>query len=158
MAVDGSRVVSDEICLAFRWESIGPLSVDQAGKLVFPQVQSAPGVYRFEIDGHKASVYFGEAADLRQRFRQYRNPGRTQQTNLRMGKLLCDTFGAEGHGEVSLAQIISFGAGEPKAHLDLRLKAARVLMESAAIVLARSRGERAVLNLDTSFDRLIGGT
>jgi hypothetical protein len=151
-----SSTTNEAVSLAFRWESIGSLSIDQAGKLVFPQAPSAPGVYRFEIDGDKALVYFGEAADLRQRFGQYRNPGRTQQTNLRMESLLCEILRTGGQSEVSLAQVISFSTGEPTMHLDLRLKAARVLVESSAIVLARGRGGRAALNLDKSFDRSLG--
>ncbi len=148
--------MSEAVALAFRCEPIGPLSIDQAGKLVFPQAPSAPGVYRFEIGGDKALVYFGEAADLRQRFHQYRNRGRTQQTNLRLENLLGEILRAGGQCEVSLAQLISFSTGEPTVQLDLLLKAARVLIESTAIVLARGRGGRAVLNLDKSFDRSLG--
>jgi hypothetical protein len=37
------------------------------------------------------------------------------------------------------------------------LKAARVPIESAAIVMARNVGVRAVLNLDKAFDRALGG-
>jgi hypothetical protein len=156
MSETASGSMAEAVSLAFRWESIGPLSIDQAGKLIFPQAPSAPGVYRFETDGDKASVYFGEAADLRQRFRQYRNPGRTQQTNLRMENLLGEILRAGGQGEVSLAQVISFSTGQPTVHLDLRLKAARVLIESSAVVLARDGGGRVVLNLDKSFDRSLG--
>jgi hypothetical protein len=148
--------VSETVSLAFRWEPIGPLSADEAGKLVFPQAPSAPGVYRFEIDGERALIYFGEAANLQQRFRQYRNPGRTQQTNLRMEDLLCEILRAGGRCQVSLAQRISFETDEPTVHLDLHLKAARVLIESIAIVLARGHGVRGVLNLDQSFDRSLG--
>jgi hypothetical protein len=148
--------VSEAVSLSFRWEPIGPLSLDSAGKLVFPVVPSLPGVYRFDLDGEGDSVYFGEAADLRQRFRQYRNPGRTQQTNLRMGPLLRHVVGAGGGCQVSLARIKSFEAEQPTLQLDMRLKAARVLIESAAIVLARGDGLRTVLNLDKSFDRSLG--
>lgn len=148
--------MSEAVSLSFQWKPIGSLSIGQAGKLVFPQAPSAPGVYRFEIDGDEALVYLGEAADLRQRFRQYRNPGRTQQTNLRLENLLGEILRAGGQCGVSLAQLISFSTGEPTVQLDLRLKAARVLIESTAIVLARGRGGRAVLNLDKSFDRSLG--
>jgi hypothetical protein len=148
--------VSDEISLAFRWEPIGRVSIDEMGKPVFPQAAATPGVYRFEIDGDKALVYFGEAADLRRRFSHYRSPGPSQQTNLRIRDLFCRALNASGQGEVSLAHVISFDATERTAHLDLRLKAARVLIESAAIVLARSRCERSVLNLDANFDRMLG--
>jgi hypothetical protein len=148
--------MSEAVSLSFQWKPIGSLSIDQAGKLVFPQAPSAPGVYRFEIDGDEALVYFGEAADLRRRFRQYRNPGRTQQTNLRLENLFREILRAGGQCGVSLAQLISLSTDEPTVLLDLRLKAARMLIESTAIVLARSGGGRAVLNLDKSFDRALG--
>src|SRR5258708_226520 len=118
VAADGRAVMTEAISLFFRWQAIGLLSIDQAGKLVFPEAPSAPGVYRFEIDGEKALVYFGESADLRLRFRQYRNPGRKQQTNLRMEDLLGEILRAGGRAEVSLAQVISFNTDEPTVQLD----------------------------------------
>jgi hypothetical protein len=148
--------VIDQLSLAFRWEPIGAVSVDEIGKPVFPRADSAQGVYRFEIDSDEALVYFGEAADVYRRFGHYRSPDRSEKTNVRIRDLLCRALNAGGQAEVALASVISFDASEPNAQLDLRLKAARVMIESTAIVLARSRGERVVLNLDASFDRLLG--
>lgn len=103
------------------------------------------------------SVYFGEASDLRQRFRQYRNPGVTQQTNQRLNDLLGRVVSSGGRCRVSVVKILSFEGQTHEAELDLRLKAARVLIESSAIVLARKDGTRDVLNLDKAFDRVLGG-
>jgi excinuclease UvrABC nuclease subunit len=47
--------------------------MDAARKLVFPRAAAEPGVYRFEVDGDEASVYFGEARDLQRRFQRYRD-------------------------------------------------------------------------------------
>lgn len=52
--------------------------------------------------------------------------------------------------------MVSFEARPRAAELDLRLKAARVLVESSAMVLARNDGTRVVLNLDKAFDRPLG--
>lgn len=149
--------MSETVEVAFEWKLIGEVTLDTAGRLLFPQSTSACGVYRFDIDGARPSVYFGEAVDLRRRFSHYRSPGPTQQTNIRLNELLCRVLPLEGRCQVSLAAVSSFRAGSCKADLDLRLKAARVLIESAAIVLARDDGARLVLNLDKAFDRSLGG-
>jgi hypothetical protein len=150
-------MVSEIVELAFRWRVLGEVTLDGLGKLLFPQASTAPGVYRLEVDDEEASVYFGEAIDLDQRFGRYRNAGRRQPTNVRIQELLCRVLSAGGHCRVSVAEILSFETGRHEARLDLRLKAARVLVESAAIVLARNDGMRPVLNLDPTFDRSLGG-
>ena len=132
---------------------------DCCAETTSPAVRSsaAPGVYRLEVDDDQASVYFGEATDLHQRFGRYRNAGQRQPTNIRIQELLCRVLSAGGRCQVSVAEILTFQTGRSGARLDLRLKAARVLIESAAIVLARNDGMRSVLNLDPAFDRSLGG-
>jgi hypothetical protein len=115
-----------------------------------------PGVYRFELDGGEASVYFGEASDLRRRFQRYRNADPSMQTNYRLRGDLTNTLGDGGRCRVSVVEVVSFEARSHQAELDLRLKAARVLVESSAIVLARNDRTRAVLNLDKAYDRTLG--
>ena len=149
--------MGESIALRFQWRSLGDVGVDHAGKLVFPQAAADPGVYRFEVDDVQRSVYFGEASDIRQRFRQYRNPGVTQQTNRRLNDLLGRVVSSSGQCRVSVVKILSFEGQAHEAELDLRLKAARLLIESSAIVLARKDGTRDVLNLDKAFDRALGG-
>jgi hypothetical protein len=56
LAADQKSAMADAVSLSFLWEPIGALSLDQAGKLVFRQAPTAPGVYRFEIDGDGAWV------------------------------------------------------------------------------------------------------
>jgi hypothetical protein len=143
--------------LAFRWRVLGDLTLDAAGKQVFPPIPTGPGVYRLLIDADEASVYFGEASDLQKRLRRYRNPGRRQPTSLRINKLICHALAVGGHCDVSVADSLSFRSDRREARLDLRVKAVRVLVESTGIVLARNEGKQSVLNLDPTFDRALGG-
>jgi hypothetical protein len=143
--------------LAFHWQVLGDLTLDAVGKPVFPSVPLGPGVYRITIDAEDASVYFGEATDLPARLRRYRNPGQRQPTSLRIHKLLCEALAKRCHCDLAVAKIDSFQTDRSDARLDLRLKAARVLIESTGIILARNEGRRSVLNLDPGFDRALGG-
>jgi hypothetical protein len=152
-----SSTGDEYVALRFRWRPIGEVRLDTAGKLVFPSARTEPGVYRLEVEGDRAAVYFGEASELRRRFGQYRNPGPSQQTNRRLNDLLGSVLSTRGRCRVSLVEVLSFEGGSRNVGLDLRLKAARVLVESVAIVLARNDGTRAVLNLDKGFDRSLGG-
>jgi hypothetical protein len=149
-------VLNETVELAFRWRLLGYITLDAAGKPTFPRASSAPGVYRIEFDADKASVYFGEATNLDERLGRYHSPGRQQPTNVRINGILCSTLAARGRCHLSIAEILSFQTDRREAALDLRLKAARVLVESAGIVRARIDGSRTVLNLDPTFDRTFG--
>jgi len=76
---------------------------------------------------------------------------------LRIHKLLCKALANRCHCDLAVAKIDSFQTDRSNARLDLRLKAARVLVESTGIILARNEGRRSVLNLDPGFDRALGG-
>ncbi len=102
-------------------------------------------------------MYFGEAENLRVRFRRYRNADPTMKTNYRLRGDLTDALAGGGRCRVSVVEVVAFEARSRPAELDLRLKAARILIESSAIVLARNDGVRKVLNLDKTYDRLLGG-
>jgi hypothetical protein len=123
---------------------------------VFPRVGDAPGMYRLEVDHPEDAVYFGEANALDRRLARYRNPGPQQPTNLRMRDVLLGALSSGGTCQVAIAEIVAFETDSRDAPLDLRLKAARVLIESCAIVQARNDGRRKVLNLDPAFDRALG--
>ena len=154
---DGTNGVTESVALRFRWRHIGDVHLDATGKLAFPQVAVEPAVYRFEVDGSDASVYFGEASDLRKRFGNYRRADPTMGTNYRLRGDLTESLAGGGRCRVSVAEVMSFDARSRAAELDPRLKAARVLIESSAIVMARNDGVRTVLNLDRAYDRLLGG-
>jgi len=69
-----------------------------------------------------------------------------------MNGVMCRILAAGGRCRLSIAEILSFQTDRRDVPLDLHLKAARVLVESAGIVRARIDGSRSVLNLDPSFD------
>ena len=154
---DEDRVNDESVALRFCWHTIGEVGLDAEGKLAFPRAPAGPGVYRLEVDGPEPSVYVGEANDLRRRFSHYRNPGPSQWANQRLRSLLTPVMADGGRCRLSVAAEIAFGVRSQLAELDLRLKAARLLVESSAIVLARHDGRRTVLNLDAAFDRELGG-
>lgn len=130
------------VVVEFEWREVGALRLE-SGRLRFPEVPDVPGVYRFDLSDR---VYIGEADRLRRRFQQYRTPGARQATNLRLNSLMRELLGAAGTIKlcvVTSARVEVDGHAEP---LDLRHKAARLLVESAALTAARMAG-RGVENL-----------
>ncbi|HMG78854.1 MAG TPA: hypothetical protein VK591_09230, partial [Xanthobacteraceae bacterium] len=72
------------------WELAGQLALDETGKVCFPKVPAKAGVYQFRIErsGGRLGRYVGESDNLTRRFGNYRNPGPTQKTSLRVNALL----------------------------------------------------------------------
>lgn len=123
--------------LSLRWIRVGRLSVDGNGRVVFPDVESTAGLYRFSArypDG-RLSTYIGESENLRRRFGNYRNPGPTQQTSLRINSWLKELLN-EG-GEILIAVAESATLNGQKA--DLVRKSARRTFEQMAITLERAQ-------------------
>ena len=92
--------------------------------------------------------YFGETDNLKRRAGNYRNPGSSQQTSLRLNARLRDHLVAGG--VVSFAIAVAAEYAEASGHwapLDLARKAARVLAENAAIVSAHQAAVYDVENL-----------
>ena len=129
--------------MAWDWQPCGLVTLAE-GKLVFPRVPNAAGVYRltFQDDcGRPSGVYVGEADLLSRRFRHYRTPGPSQQTNLRLNPVMVNTLAAGGRIAVEVAVAAGLtGADGSAAPLDLTWKAARVLVERAAEVAERIAG------------------
>ena len=141
-AFDGSVLAASEfasqcdVAVRFAWRHLGPVTLSEADQLAFPAAPKAAGLYRMQLVGaDKIEVYVGEAIDLKRRFGNYRRPGSTQQTSLRINALLKDSL-ARGvtilldvaYDDVAL--IIS-GNSIPA---DLSNKAVRRVAEQAAIV------------------------
>jgi hypothetical protein len=125
------------VVVEFGWREVGPLRLE-SGRLRFPKVPDVPGVYRFDLGNR---VYIGEADRLRRRFQHYRTPGARQATNLRLNSLMLELLGAAstiGVCVITSARVDVDGHDEP---LDLRHKAARLLVESAALTAARMAGQ-----------------
>jgi hypothetical protein len=123
--------------LRLHWQRIGTVTIDEHGKLRFPKVSTAPGVYRFQLKGPNdtKSLYIGETDNLQRRFPFYRHPSSTQQTNIRLNSLFLDLLQKGGEIVLSVAQdgwIIKPG-GEEKA--GFTSKNVRRLFEQFAIVM-----------------------
>lgn len=121
--------------LGMAWEPLGRVTAGEDGRLVFPKVAKAPGLYRLCIrQGGKDAVYIGETDNLSRRFGNYRNPGPTQQTSKRINAKLLDALRAGA--DIAVAVVLSgawidWGAGPQDA--DLSSKVIRCLFENAAI-------------------------
>jgi hypothetical protein len=111
----------------------------EAGKLRFPEVPESPGVYRF---GLGQTVYIGEADRLRRRFQHYRTPGVGQPTNLRLNALMLRLLGESSAVAVCTVTTASIEVDGRGSLLDFRDKAARLLVENAALTAARMEGAR----------------
>lgn len=78
--------MAESVTVSWDWRVCGQVTL-VGEKLVFPRAPNAAGVYRltFQDDrGRQTGVYVGEADLLLRRFQQYRTPGVSQQTNLRL--------------------------------------------------------------------------
>ena len=130
------------VAVDFVWRSVGVLRLD-AGKLRFPHVTDVPGVYRFDLGDR---VYIGEADRMRRRFAHYRNPGPSQSTNIRLNTVMLELLTGGGPIDVSVVTDATADVDGRTARLDLSHKAARLLVENAALTAERVAG-RAVENL-----------
>ena len=130
------------VAVDFVWRSVGVLRLD-ADKLRFPEVAEVPGIYRFDLGDR---VYIGEADRLRRRFAHYRNPGPSQSTNIRLNAVILELLAGGRPIDVSVVTDATADVDGRAAPLDLSHKAARLLVESAALTGERVAG-RAVENL-----------
>lgn len=125
-----------QIRLEFHWQPLGQVRSDEEGRLQFPSAPRRPGLYRFRLSGNgPGRHYVGETEELRRRFRHYRAPGPTQQTNIRMNAEFADHLSGGGCIEVDIVtgEITVLVAGAP-IQVDLAGKAMRRLLEHAALV------------------------
>ena len=130
--------------LEFHWQFLGQVQPDIHSRLVFPIAPRRPGLYRFRLSGNgPPRHYVGETEELRQRFQQYRTPGRTQQTNIRMNAEFFDHMKAGGTIKIDIlvdkAEIIVAGSS---VSTDLANKANRRLLEQAALVAETAAGTK----------------
>jgi hypothetical protein len=122
--------------LVLRWLPKGRLQLDESGRIVFPRVESCAGIYRFSArypDGRFAN-YIGESDNLYRRFGNYRNPGSSQLTNIRINFWMKELLGGGGEASISIAE--SALLNDVKA--DFTHKAVRRMFEQMAIVLGHA--------------------
>jgi len=119
--------------LSLRWHPLGRLSLDNANRVVFPNVESTAGLYKFSArypDGRRGN-YIGESENLKRRFGNYRNPGPTQQTSLRLNIWLRELLTDSGEVLITIAREATLDS----VKVDLSRKAARRMFEQMAVVL-----------------------
>lgn len=124
------------VAVTFSWSSLGDVGLD-AGRLVFPPAPERAGIYRFDLGDR---VYVGETDRLRRRFQHYRTPGPSQRTNLRLNQEMLEVLDRGGRVAVSVVLEATIDVDEDPASLDLTVKSARRLVESAAETAARLEG------------------
>lgn len=131
------------VAVEFEWQPIGEVTLVD-GKPRFPSLPRAPGVYRlaFHVPDAAARVYIGETDDLRRRAQNYRTPGPTQRTSLRMNQELVDvlTRGVRVSQETVMGATISLDDG-PWRSLDLARKTGRLILENAAMAAVLAERE-----------------
>jgi len=120
--------------LQFVWAPLGMVELDD-GKLRFPMVSNSPGLYRLRItfSDERRAVYFGESENVRRRFSNYRNPGPTQQTSLRIGQKLKELLAAGAQVTAAVADDAWFDISAGKVRADFSIKSIRRLFEQFAI-------------------------
>jgi hypothetical protein len=119
--------------LRLEWQSAGLALEDTDGKIKFPKLPAKPGLYQFKIfrrDGGQA-IYVGESDNLQRRFAHYRNPGPTQQTNLRLNALFRELLSQQARIEVQIVtDRVWLTWSGPEMPGDLRRKSVRRLFEN----------------------------
>jgi hypothetical protein len=132
-----------EIQMAFSWRGLGALSSDANGKLVFPKTPRTAGLYRFRIEDHH---YVGETMNLGRRFQQYRNPGITQRTNIRINKRLRQSLleGQQVHVDI-LTDDVSLSINGADSMVELGNGPTRRMIENAVLVGEASEGIKSLI-------------
>lgn len=141
-----------DVQVHLQWRTAGEVTLDSQGKPAFGQLEAVPGLYRMDFVDASAEVrprvYIGESDNLRRRLStNYRNPGPSQRTSLRINRLLRDHLGRGGAVKLRLATEVDAEIDGAVALLDLKTKAARLLAENAALVSAAREGASDIENL-----------
>lgn len=141
-----------DVRVRLQWLDHGEVVLAAGGKLAFPAMARSAGLYRLTLTGGLATarplVYIGETDNLHRRLTgNYRNPGLSQQTSLRINARLTRHLTDGGTVALAAATHASLWLGGAEQPLDLTSKAGRLLAENAALVLARATAHAEILNL-----------
>lgn len=141
-----------DVRVHLQWRAAGEVTLDHQGRPAFGRLEAVPGLYRMDFIDASAEgrprVYIGESDNLRRRLStNYRNPGSSQQTSLRINRLLRDHLGRGGTVKLRIATDVDAEIDGVGALLDLTSKAARLLAENAALVSADHEGASDIENL-----------
>lgn len=119
------------------WIRLSDATIGTDGRIVLPAPPALPGVYRFRLLGRTPSVYIGETDQLPRRFAQYRNPGPSQRTNIRLNDRIRQHLAAGEHIAIEVVTAARVEVGAARETLDLARKSHRMLAEEAALEEAR---------------------
>jgi len=122
------------VSVHFEWQRAGDVGFD--GRPVFTSLPARPGLYRFtfEAPGRAPRVYIGETDNLERRARNYRTPGASQRTNVRMNEELVDAIRAGSRVSCAILTEASISLdGGASRILDLSRKTGRLIVENAAM-------------------------
>jgi hypothetical protein len=94
---DGRPVSAIELAVRLTFVPAGQVVLDESGRPRFPALPTQPAVYRLTFTGVGPDrVYIGETDNTRRRGQNYRTPGPSQRTSLRINALLRDHLAAGG--------------------------------------------------------------
>lgn len=130
------------VSVEFQWQGLGAMKRDERGFLVFPPTPCRPGLYRLRLCGNgDARHYVGETEELRRRFQQFRTPGRTQQTNIRLNSQCHEHMAGGGDIEVDIVvDKVEVTTAGTALDVDLADETMRRLLERAAMVRDAAAG------------------
>lgn len=125
-----------DVTVRMSWRRLGDITLTETGGLAFPAAPTEPGLYRLIVRrGSRLQAYVGEATVLRDRFRNYRIPGHTQKTSVRINAELRSALSAGISVSLDVAfQDVALVISGVEVPADLGNKAIRRLAEQAAIV------------------------
>jgi hypothetical protein len=141
-----------DVQVRMRWHRPAAVTLDDAGRLLFPLLPHSPGIYRLTLADApgqvRSQVYVGESENLRRRTGHYRRPGPTQQTSLRINALLREHLQQGGSVTVAVATSATVATVGTAQDLSLNRKTARVLAEHAALAMIYLDENADIVNRD----------
>ncbi len=140
-----------DVRVRVRWSDAGTVLVDDGGRKTFCDLDPVPGLYRMTFDGgglSRPKIYVGESDNLHRRmWTNYRHPGPSQQTSLRINAEIRGRLSAGGTVALEIATRAELIVAGAATEADLRRKWTRLLVENAALVALDRGGDEEVLNL-----------
>jgi hypothetical protein len=141
-----------DVAVAFRWTDAGDVLLDAGDRPAFSRLDPIPGLYRMTLTEGPAAArpraYIGETDNLRRRLAtNYRTPGASQKTSLRVNGLLRAHLAGGGRVVLAVATEATVRLRGTEQPLDLSRKAGRLLAENAALVLAHVENDAEIMNL-----------
>lgn len=149
-----SAAGATDVRVLAEWRVAGDVKLGPDDRPSFPRTSAVPGLYRLTLIGGSLArplVYVGESTDLRRRMANYRNPGGSQMTNLRLNARLRDHLAVGGRVTLAIAIEATIVIGDPDAGprtpLDLSRGFSRRLVENATLVQVEATGDVDIDNL-----------